>query len=163
MVFISNKRAGVEDGFIPSDGDNWHVDDADAVREHVLETHRETLVAVQECADAVAAGRECAAGATDGRTLAADLERELRREGVLDAFPDLLAGAVAAAGRELTATPVAAPPYVAVTSVGPVARATVGDERLVIAIEVFGVERGEYARYVRRPRRPAESLTVELR
>lgn len=139
------------------------MDDADAARTYVLESHRETLVAVLACADAVAAGRTRGAGATDGRTLAADLERELRREGVLETVPDLLAGAVAAADRELTATPVAAPPYVAVTSVGPVARATVGDERLVIAIEVFGVERGERTRYVRRARRPAEALVVEFR
>ena len=135
------------------------MDDADPVREYVLDAHRETLVTVQECADAVAACER----PTDGRALAADLERELRREGVLDVFPDLLVGAAAAAGYELPATPVAAPPYVAVTSVGPVARATVGDRRLVIAVVVFSVERGERTRYVRRVRSPAESLVVEFR
>lgn len=144
--------------------------DADTVREYVLDAHRGTLDAVLACADTVAAGRDGAAGATDGRTLgtdgralAADLEQQLRRDGVLDAFPDLLAGAAAAAGYELPATPVAAPPYVAVTSVGPVARATLGDKRLVLSIEAFGVERGERARYVRRARSPEEALVVELR
>ena len=139
------------------------MNDGDPVRKYVLDTHRETLVAVQECADVVAAGRDWAAGATDGRTLAADLERELRREEVLGAFPDLLAGAAAAADHDLPATPVAAPPYVAVTSVGPVARATLDERRLVITVQAFDVERGECARYVRRPRSPAEALAVEFR
>ena len=139
------------------------MDDIDAVREYVLGSHHETLVAVLQCADSVAPGRDRAAGVTDGRRLAANLERELRGEGVLRAFPNLLSGGAAAAGYQLPATPVAAPPYVAVTSVGPVARATIGNRRLVIAVEAFGVERGERAQYVRRARSPAEALSVTFR
>lgn len=139
------------------------MDDIDAVREYVLSPHHETLVAVLRCADAVAPGRERAAGATDGCRLAADFEQELRDEEVLRVFPSLLSGGVAAAGYELLATPVAAPPYVAVTSVGPVARATIGNRRLVIAVEVFEIEHGERARYARRARSPAEALSVTVR
>lgn len=138
------------------------MDDVDAIREYVLGTHHDTLEAVRECADAVAAGRERAAG-TDGRTLAADLERELRRKGVLEAFPDLLAGAAAAAGYDLPATPVAAPPYVAVASVGPVARATLPASRLVIMVEVFQIERGDPTQYVRTKGPLADALVVEFR
>lgn len=142
----------------------------DDVRTYVLSTHRETVAAVQECADAVSAhweGRDATGveepGATDGRAVAAALERELRRAGVLGTFPDLLAGAVAAAGYDLPATPVPAPPYVTVASVGPILRATISGGRLVIAVEVFAIERGEEVRYVRRPRPPGDALVVEWR
>jgi hypothetical protein len=50
----------------------------------------------------------------------------------------------------MPAPPVAAPPYVVVTSEGVVLRATIPDGRLVVTLRVFDVERGAETRYVRR-------------
>lgn len=66
----------------------------------------------------------------------------LDERGILGGLPELLAEAVEAAGYDLPATPVPAPPYVAVTSTGPVLRATVEDGRLVVRIDCFEVVRG---------------------
>lgn len=137
-------------------------DPLDAARAHVLETHSETLRAVQTCADAVVAEWE-GQPPSNGQHVASALERELGRRGVLSAFPELLAGAVAAAGYELLARPVPAPPYVTVTSLGPIARATVRDARFVLSIRVFEIERGERTRYVRHRCEPAEAIVVECR
>jgi hypothetical protein len=80
------------------------------------------------------------------------------------------AAAAAAAGGQLQAEPVAAPPYVAVTSVGPVLRATLPGGRLVVTVRVFAVERGSEGtdgaagvRYTRGPEMAAEGLAVEFR
>jgi hypothetical protein len=51
---------------------------------------------------------------------------------------------------------------VTVTSRGPVLRATLPEDRLVVRIAVFAVER-DPVRYVRRGRRPEEVLEVERR
>ena len=123
----------------------------ETVREYLLEERRDAIEAVLECADE-------AAGPADG--LDNRLRARLQERNVLSTFPDVLRGAVRAAGRELPATPVAAPPYVVVTSVGPTLRATVADGRLVITVRVFRREEG---RYVRTARTPEEALVVELR
>ena len=133
-----------------------------AARECVLGSHRKTVETVQECADRLVDGWDEDA-TTDGRTLATEFERELRRTDVLSTLPALLADATRAAGYDLPATPVAAPPYVTVTSVGPVARATVAAGRLVVVIRAFDVERGDPPRYVRAPRSATEALVVEFR
>ncbi|WP_336344475.1 hypothetical protein [Halalkalicoccus ordinarius] len=56
----------------------------------------------------------------------------------------------------------AAPPYVTVTSRGPVLRATLSSGRLVVRIVLFDVER-DPVRYVRRGGRPEDVLRVERR
>ncbi|SFG33108.1 hypothetical protein SAMN04488063_1704 [Halopelagius inordinatus] len=121
-----------------------------AVADFLREERPTLLAAVADAADAVADRRSATDSTADGGDVADELERELRSRGVFEAFPDALAGCVAAAGRTLRATPVAAPPYVVSTSSGPVLRATLSDGRLVVTLRVFEVERGESApRYVR--------------
>lgn len=112
--------------------------DPDAARECVAAEHGDVLAAVAACADNVA---ESWATSTvdDGGSLADGLESCLTESGALEALPGVLAAAVRAAGATLRSEPVAAPPYVAVTSRGPVLRGTLDDGRLVVTLAVFRV------------------------
>ncbi|MDH5019198.1 hypothetical protein [Halobacterium rubrum] len=110
--------------------------DSDAARECVATEHADVVAAVGACADAVADSRDGLA-AGDGTAVAAALESCLDKSGTLGALPGVLAAAVDAAGGTLSAEPVAAPPYVAVTSRGPVLRATLDDGRLVVELRAI--------------------------
>lgn len=148
-------------------------DSATRARERVLDAHAETVETVLRCADAVAA-KWPAESATDRSAVADPLRRELEAAGAWARLPEVLAAAVDAAGFSLPATPVAAPPYVAVTSKGPILRATVSDGRLVVLLQAFEVERDDSGRgpespgsprvpkYVRGPETPGESVQVTL-
>jgi hypothetical protein len=134
--------------------------DTAAARDAVLADHGAIVERVLACADAVADTRE--SPITDGPGLADALEAALGGAGVLGTLPAVLATAVEAAGGRLSAQPVAAPPYVAVTSRGPILRATLGDRRLVVSIRAFEVER-DPRRYVRGSADPAAALAVTVR
>ena len=122
------------------------------VRSYLLDEHRPLVETVLSCADVLD-------GTPDDR-LAGALEACLRETGVLARLPDVLGGAVAAAGEELRAQPVAGPPYVVVTGVGPILRATLDSGRLVVTVETFRKGRSGY---VRAGTTPEEALTVEVR
>jgi hypothetical protein len=132
-----------------------------AVREYVLDTHEELLEAILACADGVAKSWDSGA-TTERRAVVVPFERTLGSSEVMDQLPTLLVGAVHALGEELSAEPVPAPPYVAITSLGPVLRATLDSGRLVITIYAFDIER-DPTRYVRGPADSADALTVELK
>ena len=136
-------------------------DPATLAREYVLDEHGATVESVLRRADAVATDWEGDA-ARDRRAVVTPLRDELDAAGVLARLPDVLAGAVRAAGFSLPATPVAAPPYVVLTSRGPLLRATVADGRLVVALDAFAVEREETVRYVRDATTPDDAVRVEL-
>src|SRR5699024_8097660 len=89
-------------------------------------------------------------------------ESALADRDVTGRLPTLLADAVAALGEELSAQPVAAPPYLTITSVGPVLRATLADTRLVMTIRVFAIER-DPTRYVHGATTPSEALEIALK
>jgi len=131
------------------------------VRAHLLDVHADLLDTVLACADDIADSWDGDAR-TDRAAVVEPFECGLDQAGVLDRLPVVLVGAVDALDAELTAKPVAAPPYVAITSVGPVLRATLGSGRLVVTIHAFGIER-DPTRYVRGPADPADALAVELR
>lgn len=137
-------------------------DPATRAEEHVLDAHAGTVESVLRCADAVAADWDGPA-TTDRDAVAGPLRRELESAGAWARLPAVLAGAVEAAGFSLPATPVADPPYVAVTSRGPVLRATVSAGRLVVLLQAFGVERGETVRYVRGPETPEAAVHATLK
>lgn len=121
-----------------------------SVADYLREERPTLLAAVAGAADAADERRSAGGSTRGGDAVADELERELRSRGVFEEFPDALTGCVAAAGRTLRATPVAAPPYVVCTSVGPVFRATLSDGRLVVTLRVFEVETGtDGPRYVR--------------
>lgn len=136
-------------------------DPTTAVRAYLLDEHADLVGTVLDCADAVAAGWDGAA-TTDRERVVPPLRAALERAGLLDRLPAVLDGCVAAAGYELPARPVAAPPYVVVASRGPVLRATLSDGRLVVTVRAFDVERGTETRYVRGPTDPGEAVAVQF-
>lgn len=115
----------------------------------LITTHRDRVDETIACADAVADRWE-QSWTTDRSALVPPLESELAQRGVLEHYPTVLSDLVTEAGDELPAQPVAAPPYVVVTSTGPLLRATVAAGRLLVAFRLFDVERGDGTRYVRR-------------
>lgn len=153
-------------------------DPAAAAREHLLAVERETIAAVLDAADAVVSVDAGATGEAwfrldDGRFATSDrealvpqLREELSNRRLLHELTGLLATAVDAAGYQLAARPVPAPPYVAMTSTGPVLRATVDAGRLVVAIDCFEVVRGvestgeNTVAYARTNRAPETALSV---
>lgn len=158
MVFAGR----VEAGDVPTDAVDTPGDPEVAARTYVLDQHAPLVAGVAECADRVAAGR--VDPPNERAAVVEPLSSLLSATGCLDRLPDCLAGAVEAAGYDLRAAPVAAPPYVAVTSVGPVCRATVADGRLVVSFELFAVGRtGDRRTYRRRDCEPPDSVVVELR
>lgn len=145
-------------------------DPARAAREQLLDTHTETLEAVLSAADAVTADWSQEIDGRPATTSRANLVEPLRtvldESGVLDVLPTLLGSAVDAAGYALPATPVPAPPYVVITSTGPVLRGTVEDGRLVVRIDCFDVTReptldGAVA-YVRTHSTPERAVSVSF-
>jgi hypothetical protein len=111
--------------------------DANAAR-RAIEAESDVLDAIAASANAVVADWP-GGDASDGPTVADSLGVELRECGVLANLPGVLEAAVDAAGGRLSADPVPAPPYVAVTSRGPVLRATLDGGRLVATLAVFRV------------------------
>jgi len=125
--------------------------DAAAAGSRVREAWPELLATVSACADRVAEGWPGGATADRDRVVPPLCEC-LDATGARGRLPAVLRDAVDAAGGELPAAPTATPPHVAVTSAGPMLRATLDGGRLVVTLRTFGVERGEPgepARYVR--------------
>lgn len=117
-------------------------------------------------AAAVAAGSD-AAGAVDspcrdpGRLRAA-IERALERRSLPEPLVGALSVAAGALGTPIRGEPVPAPPYLAVTSRGPVCRATLADgRRLLVRVELFAVERRPREYRFRDPS-PETALNVAL-
>jgi hypothetical protein len=133
-----------------------------ATREAIGDSHQETLAA------AVDAGRTVARAwpdetVSDADAVADPLERVLwERELPADLLAMLGTGA-AAVDASIRGSPVPAPPYLAVTSRGPVCRATLSDgRRLVVESVLFDVERRP-PRYRFADPDPEECLRVRLR
>lgn len=121
---------------------------ADRARRHVLNEHHVVVTELDACADAVA-GRWAEEWATDRAAVVEPLRTCLESRGLLARLPSVLAAAVDAAGFTLPAPPVAAPPYVVVTSRGPILRATIDPGRLVIRLEAFEISHASPPRYRR--------------
>ncbi|WP_049972170.1 hypothetical protein [Haladaptatus cibarius] len=147
-----------------------------AARRYVLSEHTETVTSLLCCADSVAESWNDEATAdetnvttnrkrstTDREAVVEPLSRTLREYGLLAEFPTVLSGAISAGGFSMQAAPVPAPPYVAITSRGPVLRATVSAGRLVISFRVFDVVRDGHNRYVRGANDPETAVSVELK
>ncbi|ELY69565.1 hypothetical protein C489_04691 [Natrinema versiforme JCM 10478] len=96
--------------------------------------------AIDACADAIADPWDTSR-TTDGDAVADGLHRALEEGGILQVLPGVLADVVAATGYDLQADPVPGPPYVVVTSRGPVLRATIDPGRLVIRFDAFEIVR----------------------
>lgn len=143
------------------------------VHEHLLHEHRTLITTVLTCADAVVdtTADTAAEPLPDCSNPAAPLYEQLDRANVIDRLPTILSETVELVGSPLAAEPVAAPPYVVVTNVGPIMRAPLEERRLVITIEAFRVNREQETkrnttrdtpRYVRTASIPANVLTVDI-
>jgi hypothetical protein len=119
-----------------------------AARRRIQDEWRPAVATVNDCADRVADPWDTSRTTKPGRVVA-PLRASLESTGLLDRLPLLLADAVDAAGFELAAEPVPAPPYVTVTSRGPVLRATIEPGRLVIRLDGFEVVRDPVPAYRR--------------
>jgi hypothetical protein len=139
--------------------------DPGAAREHLLTDRRAVVEETVERAGRVASSWP-GEGATDRELVVEPFRAVLSEAGLLAAYPSVLAECVAAAGGELRAEPVPAPPYVTVTSVGPVLRATLDGGRLVVTLAVFDVWRDAgdgRPRYVRGATTPEGAVRAEVR
>jgi hypothetical protein len=114
----------------------------DAVRDYLLTEHRNIVEAVRDCTVAAAEAETDDDRRSETTAVRRGTETRLREAGVWTTLPGVLAGCVRAFGRELSATPVPAPPYVAPTATGVVLRATVDGGRLVVSVDALTVERG---------------------
>jgi len=144
---------------------NDSLNPARQARDYLVSDRRDEIRLVLDCADAVADSWDGEA-TTDPAAVADPLRAALDAAGAWSRLPDLLAGAVDATGRSLSATPVAAPPYVTATSRGPMLRATLPDGRLVVSLDAFEIDRTSASdgsvRYVRGPTTPEEAVRVEF-
>ena len=154
----------------PDDPSNFDTSDdslnpARHARNYLVSNHPEEIRTLLDCADAVAESWDGEA-TTDPAAVADPLRAALDAAGAWSRLPDLLSGAVDATGRSLSATPVAAPPYVTATSRGPRPEAPRVGERLFLSREVFEIDRTHASdgsvRYVRGPTTPEEAVRVEF-
>ncbi|WP_049912932.1 hypothetical protein [Natrialba hulunbeirensis] len=111
-----------------------------AARRRLRTDHTETIAAIDDCATRITDEWDTAR-TTNPDPLVESLRAELESTGVLATLPTVLGSAVDATGYELQAQPVPAPPYVVITSRGPVLRATIDPGRLVVRFDVFEVVR----------------------
>lgn len=137
--------------------DTDRVDRERRVHRSLHAAHAETLDRVWRAADAVAA--EWESPPADRAAVVDPFERRLTADTLHDLL-GLLSTAADTLGETLPADPVPAPPYLVVTSAGPVVRATLAEQRLVVELRAFVVDRsGNRATY----RRGDDELRVRLR
>lgn len=142
-----------------SHSDEDHPVDVTAVRDAVLAEHGDLVETALSAADDV--DDRFDGPYTDGQALATSLSRALNEAGIHEHFPTVITTAIEATDLSLAADPVAAPPYVAITSRGPVLRGPTSDGRLVVTILAFAVER-DPRQYVRATDDVADALVVEF-
>lgn len=129
---------------------------------------RAVLASQGEVIEATIAAGQAVAARTNGRpadpsAFRTELKTALRARDVLTRLPDVLGTAAAAIDTPIAGNPVPAPPYVAVTSRGPLCRGTLADNRrLVITVALFVIERSP-RRYRFRDPSPESALAIELR
>lgn len=119
-----------------------------ATRRRIQREWGAVVEGVDDCADLVAEPWDTSR-TTNADRVVVPLRAALESAGLLEGLSALLVDVVDAAGCELGASPVPAPPYVTVTSRGPVLRATVDPGRLVIRFDAFEVVRDPVPAYRR--------------
>jgi hypothetical protein len=131
------------------------------VRARVLETHRETLRSLIDVGRGVAttwSGR----AVTQASAVRDPLEDAIDERGLSDALLDALRVGVAALDERPQGRLLPAPPYLVVTSRGPLCRTTMSDDRrLVLLVELFEVDRAASAYRFVDPT-PEDCLTVRI-
>lgn len=130
------------------------------VSDRILATHRETLREILAVADSVV--ETTGLRLSDSGEMVESLRGRLEERGLIERLCDVLVTGVAATGESLQAEPVAGPPYVVVTSRGPLCRGTLTDgQRLVLQLRLFAVDRRPRTYRYLDPT-PEECLSVSL-
>ena len=127
-----------------------------SVRSHLRSTYGNILAAIAASADATADSWP-GESVTERQRVVDPFRSALDERDVLDELPGLLEDLVATVGEDLTASPVAAPPYIVVTSTGVLLRGTLPGRRLVVAVSPFAVDRNPSPTYYRR-----DELAIEV-
>lgn len=130
-------------------------DPTGTVTERLRTAHRDVLAGVVAAAGAVVDGWD-GETTSDRTAVVGPLRAALADADLLERFTDVLADCLRAIDREPPARIVPEPPYVAITSVGPVLRATLPDGRLVATLRAFVVDREAGVRYRRGPTDPED-------
>lgn len=132
------------------------VEPAETVAAAIQDRHPHEIAGISAAAETVAESWE--GWVVSDRTQVVDpLRTRLTNQGILESLPTVIETAADVLGAELVASPVPAPPYVVITSRGPVLRGTLPDTRVVITVAVFRVDRGAPVTYRRR-----EDLSVSV-
>lgn len=132
------------------------------VRSRVFDTHRETLRSLIDTGRRVA-GAWPGRTATEASAVRDPLEHLIEGRGLNGALLEMLRVGVDALGTEAKGTPLPSPPYVLVTSRGPICRVTVADgRRLVMVVELFEVDRTEPSYRFVDPQ-PDDCLSVRIK
>lgn len=118
------------------------------IASYVERTHGDTVAAVGECAASVCAAWD-GTEVDDPRAVKRPLQAVLEHTNTLEELATVLEDVLAQLGHDPPAAIVPSPPYVVVTSTGPVLRTTLPDGRLVISFDVFSVTAA--GTYRRRP------------
>ena len=127
-----------------------------AARRRIQHEWRPLVAGINDCANQAAEPWDTSRTTNPDRVVV-PLRAALESADLLEQLPLLLADAVDAAGCELQAQPVPAPPYVTVTSRGPVLRTTIDPGRLVIRLDTFEVVRDPVPAY-----RRLDGVTVDI-
>lgn len=126
----------------------------------ILDTHGDLIVAVIDSATELA-GVIDSWPVSDSEMIRVPLERSLRADGLLVSLLDMLDTGAEALGETIQGQPVAAPPYLVITSRGPMCRGTLSNgRRLIIELRLFAVE-GHPRRYRFRAPDPETCLRVQ--
>ncbi|WP_147439898.1 hypothetical protein [Haloarcula sp. Atlit-7R] len=132
------------------------------IRTRLLESHRETLQSVIDAGHSVATAWPTDDVQESG-AVTEPLERLLREQGLTADLLGMLQTGTAAINDTVQGRPIPAPPYLVITSRGPLCRGTLSDgRRLVVVLELFAVRRSP-TRYRFRDPTPEELLSVSIR
>ncbi len=131
-----------------------------AARAALIADHQGTIEAVLDAANDIANAN---GPFTEPKLLRRVLTEQLQAHELLEPLLAMLSTAAEAVGQGIEGAPIPAPPYLSVTSRGPVCRGTLSDGcRLVIELLVFAVE-SQPRQYVFTDADPATCLHVEFR
>lgn len=133
-----------------------------AIADWVTASHSDLLVATLDAATTVALAWE-GSKTPDRDRIVGPLRSELRDRGLLDRYASLLAKLQSRVDDDAGPEIVPAPPYVVITSRGPVLRLSVEPERIVIRLHLFEIERGDTVYYRQRAVTPEDVVRVSVR
>jgi len=131
------------------------------IRRQLLNYHAKTVRSVIDAGETVANAWP-GNTASESNSVTEPLDHILKMRGLKQKLVSFLRSGVAAGEMSTDANLVPAPPYIVVTSRGPICRVTLdNDTRLVISLELFGIRRNPTT-YVFLDPDPSDCLSVSI-